>query len=51
MRSRASAARHGSQFELATGAVKAGPARDPIQAYQVEPIANELVISGFSRRP
>jgi nitrite reductase/ring-hydroxylating ferredoxin subunit/uncharacterized membrane protein len=32
---------HGSQFDVATGAVEAGPAKDPIRAYRVEESDNE----------
>ena len=37
---------HGSQFDLATGNVKAGPARESIRVYRVESVGEELEISG-----
>lgn len=33
---------HGSQFELGTGALKAGPAKDPIQTYPLTPTPEGL---------
>lgn len=39
---------HGSQFDVATGTVKAGPARDPIRVYRVVPAGDELEILGVS---
>jgi nitrite reductase/ring-hydroxylating ferredoxin subunit/uncharacterized membrane protein len=33
---------HGSQFDAATGEVRAGPARDPIQTYQVDVVGGEV---------
>jgi nitrite reductase/ring-hydroxylating ferredoxin subunit len=33
---------HGSQFDAATGAVRAGPAEEPIRAYRVERSGDEL---------
>ena len=37
---------HGSQFDLATGNVKAGPAREPIRVYRVGSVGEDLEISG-----
>ncbi|MCR4340422.1 MAG: Rieske 2Fe-2S domain-containing protein [Gemmatimonadaceae bacterium] len=39
---------HGSQFDLANGEVKAGPARNPIHVYRVERAGDELEIFGVA---
>ncbi|MEX1185283.1 MAG: DUF2231 domain-containing protein [Gemmatimonadaceae bacterium] len=39
---------HGSQFDLANGEVKAGPARNPIHVYRVERAGDELDIFGVA---
>src|SRR5205823_10182811 len=33
---------HGSQFDAATGAVKAGPANDPVASYRIEQADGEV---------
>lgn len=40
---------HGSQFDVATGAVKAGPARENIATYRVEASGGTLRIFGVAR--
>lgn len=41
---------HGSQFDTATGAVKAGPAKESIAAYRVEADGRKLRIHGIAQR-
>jgi nitrite reductase/ring-hydroxylating ferredoxin subunit/uncharacterized membrane protein len=36
---------HGSQFDVRTGAVRAGPAEQPIQVFPVEQVGNEVRLS------
>ncbi|HEU4747407.1 MAG TPA: Rieske (2Fe-2S) protein, partial [Gemmatimonadaceae bacterium] len=40
---------HGSQFAVATGEVKAGPAKEKISAYRVEAAGEDLRIFGVAR--
>ena len=35
---------HGSQFDVTTGAVVRGPARDPLKSYAVEVVGDEIHI-------
>jgi len=39
---------HGSQFDLSSGDVKAGPARNPIRIYRVERTGDELEVFGVA---
>jgi nitrite reductase/ring-hydroxylating ferredoxin subunit len=39
---------HGSQFDAATGAVKAGPAKEPISTYSVEQRSDGIYLKGRS---
>ncbi len=40
---------HGSQFDAATGAVKAGPAKEGIAAYRVDAVDGKLRVFGLAR--
>jgi nitrite reductase/ring-hydroxylating ferredoxin subunit/uncharacterized membrane protein len=41
---------HGSQFDVATGDVKSGPAKQAISAYRVQPSDGKLKVFGVSQR-
>jgi len=36
---------HGSQFDVASGAVKAGPAKEPIETFRVEVKGDRIVVT------
>jgi nitrite reductase/ring-hydroxylating ferredoxin subunit len=40
---------HGSQFDVSTGTVKAGPAKENISAYRVEATGGKLRVFGVAR--